>query len=330
MFVTLFLASQLAVATDPSPTAIAPPDLGLIRGHLMEWVEAQDKELVSEANRQWEEVMAAPSSSRPLDAVLRVLFLGSAEVRQLVDSATADQWGDLDSVLSKIGTVPVVDSNLRLFLGKTLIELGATEEAESVLEPCDESACIDPAALVFYRAVCFHARLDKEPGLKAIDRLLDPASIVAERHRALARLMKQDLQDLDDNDLAKTAREMKNLQQKLQRGKSGQKTQEQERQILQKLDKMIEKLEQQQKQAQGQGGQPAGNQPDSPADESRIAGQRGPGEVDRKPIGKSAGWGNLPEKARTEAKNLINRQFPSHYRRAVEEYLKKLAERPAN
>ena len=41
------------------------------------------------------------------------------------------------------------------------------------------------------------------------------------------------------------------------------------------------------------------------------------------------GWGNLPDRAQATAKEMINRQFPAHYRQAVEEYLKRIAQRPA-
>ena len=328
MSCVLLIAANLSfLEADPAP--VNPPPLDRIEAGLFSWVAEQDANLVAEAKRVWGEPTGSDSTAAVLDAVLRVAFLASDDVRRLVDAASADQWEEIDVESDVLSKPSVVASNLRLFLGKMSVELGAYEEAERLLVGIDEGLCVDPAAVVFCIAVCQHSRLDKAAGLPTIARLLDPGSDVPERYRALARLMKQDLEDLEDNDLAKTAQQMKNLQQKLQRGKSGKKTQDQERQILEKLDKMIEKMEQQQKQAQGQGGQPGNsNNPDNPADDSNIAGQTGPGEVDRRPIGKSSGWGNLPEKSRTEARNLINRQFPSHYRRAVEEYLKKLAERP--
>ena len=46
-------------------------------------------------------------------------------------------------------------------------------------------------------------------------------------------------------------------------------------------------------------------------------------------MGHKDNWGNLPPKAQAAAKNMLDRQFPPHYRQAVEEYLKKLADREA-
>jgi hypothetical protein len=53
---------------------------------------------------------------------------------------------------------------------------------------------------------------------------------------------------------------------------------------------------------------------------------KGPGKVDKKPIGDQQGWGNLPAKERQEAMQQIGRRFPSHYREAVEQYFKRLAQ----
>ena len=55
-----------------------------------------------------------------------------------------------------------------------------------------------------------------------------------------------------------------------------------------------------------------------------------PGEVDKKKLNKQGSWGNLQDKPLDEAKNLLNRDFPSNYREAVEQYFKKLATKPAS
>ena len=65
----------------------------------------------------------------------------------------------------------------------------------------------------------------------------------------------------------------------------------------------------------------------SPAPDSIVKGAKAPGNVDRKNLKREAGWGALPPKEEARAKNLLNRNFPAHYRRAVEEYLKKIAGR---
>jgi hypothetical protein len=60
-------------------------------------------------------------------------------------------------------------------------------------------------------------------------------------------------------------------------------------------------------------------------DDSRIAGGRGAGEVQKRDLGAGEGWGDLPPHDRERALQQIGREFPSHYREAIEQYFKRLA-----
>ncbi|MCC7424045.1 MAG: hypothetical protein IT428_27590, partial [Planctomycetaceae bacterium] len=71
------------------------------------------------------------------------------------------------------------------------------------------------------------------------------------------------------------------------------------------------------------------NQSSNAANDSRVKGATGKGDVDQKALGQKGNWGSLNDKQQAQAKNLIGRKFPAHYRQAVEEYFKKLANRPA-
>jgi hypothetical protein len=75
----------------------------------------------------------------------------------------------------------------------------------------------------------------------------------------------------------------------------------------------------------GRPGNPQGIQSNTPAEESRAAQGKGAGEVTKKPIGNKSGWGDLPPKEREEALQQIGRDFPSHYRDAIEQYFRRLA-----
>ena len=59
--------------------------------------------------------------------------------------------------------------------------------------------------------------------------------------------------------------------------------------------------------------------------DSRIAGAKGPGNVDKKNLGRTAGWGDLPAKEREEALQQIGKDFPAHYRDIIEQYFRRLA-----
>ena len=62
-----------------------------------------------------------------------------------------------------------------------------------------------------------------------------------------------------------------------------------------------------------------------PMQDSKLAPLKGPGDVDHRRIGNTAGWGDLPPKQREEALQQIGKDFPSHYRDAIEQYFRKLA-----
>ncbi len=98
-----------------------------------------------------------------------------------------------------------------------------------------------------------------------------------------------------------------------------------------RLRKLKAKREQQQQ--GGGGGEGSGpnntNQSNAPANDSTLKGATAPGEIDPKQFKKQGGWGSLPPKEEARAKNLVNQQFPAHYRQAVEQYFKKLANRRA-
>ena len=76
-------------------------------------------------------------------------------------------------------------------------------------------------------------------------------------------------------------------------------------------------------------GSPQGGKPQGAQDSYLGEGKEGEGEVDPKNAGHKDRWGNLPEKAQAAAKNMLDQKYPAHYRQAIEQYLKKIAEREA-
>ena len=308
--------------------AYGPMPAEQARAITLERVERVDSRLVEKAEQPWSSLTDASPATAVLDAAVQSLYFASEPTRELIELIGQARFdaARLEPLLETLDqSDPFLATNVRAWLGRQLATAGSLDEAALMFETLALDQAIDPGATLFFKAVCQHNGLEKEAGLETVRQLLEETTDVPARYRAVARLMQQDLEDLSENDMAKVAHQMKNVERRLQQGRSGEKTQEQEQRILSDLDKMIEEMQQQLQQMQGSG---QGDQSMMPAEESRIAGQTGEGEVDEKPIGRTAGWGNLPDKERTEAKNLINRQFPSHYRQAVEEYLKRLAERP--
>ena len=204
------------------------------------------------------------------------------------------------------------------------------EEALEIFRELDPAAVVDPASCLFFRAVCEHQLLRKSAGLATIDKLLSGTERVPESYAGLAKLMQHDLQELQDESLSTVSRKMKDSERRLDLGRGGQKVQKVQDEIVAALDDLIKKAQQQQGGGGGEGsGQNNTNQSNGPAADSTLKGATAPGEVDPKEFKKQGGWGALPPRDETRAKNLINQEFPAHYRQAVEQYFKKLANRRA-
>lgn len=223
----------------------------------------------------------------------------------------------------------IFSNNVKYFYGRHLSVLNLYEEALVVFEGIEPHALVDPAGYFFHQAVCEHHLLLKDAGLQTLTHLLHDTEQVPVRYQKLGELLQHDLEQLKEKSLGEVARQMRDVERRLELGRAGQRVQRVEERIIATLDEIIEKLEQQQGGGGGGGGQSGGQPSGNPADESYLGGQQGPGQTDRKDIGHKDNWGDLPPKAQTAAKNMLDRQFPPHYRQAVEEYLKKIAERPA-
>jgi hypothetical protein len=115
----------------------------------------------------------------------------------------------------------------------------------------------------------------------------------------------------------------------------GEKLLKREDQIIASLDELIKKVESQS--GGGGGGGNGENQPSSgqnqsgnPADESRVKGSTAPGETDKRNFKPGDAWGNLQPRKRAQAREQIARDYPAHYRDAIEQYTRRQANRAAD
>jgi len=218
---------------------------------------------------------------------------------------------------------PLLAANMRLYFAAWLIHESLFDEAAEQLSGIAPADVAAPATLLFYQSVVYHAMLNKESGLKSIDRLLQGGDAAPRRYVVLAEMMQEDLKGLEADTLDYIARRMSDIHRRLDLGRAGPKVRGVEDDVIKSLDKMIKKAEEeQQKQQQGMGN---GIQSTRPAEESRPKGGNGPGEVTKKKIGSESGWGDLPPKQREEAMQQIGREFPSQYHDAILEYFRRLA-----
>ncbi|REJ83301.1 MAG: hypothetical protein DWQ34_25505 [Planctomycetota bacterium] len=334
-----FFATACVLLVQSQPASAdqlyAPPSVEAVRDAALGWLEERnpDDELRQAVAAQWEFGEETPSPEQRFDAVIRTFYLADEDVRSLVDACSA---GDLSRLsegfpfLQSGGGSPFFTNNVRYFFARYLAVLTMYDESLELFAMIDPAHVVDPAGCLFYRAVCEHSLLMKDEGLETINSLLTSTEDVPLRYSTVAELMQHDLAALQERSLDEVSRQMRDVERRLALGRSGEKVQRVEEKIITTLDEIIEKIEQQQGGGGGGGsGTPRGNQSSNPAQDSYVGGATAPGEVDKKDIGREDGWGDLPDKAQAAAKNLINQQFPFHYRQAVEEYLKRIAQRPA-
>jgi hypothetical protein len=222
-----------------------------------------------------------------------------------------------------------VRANMRLFYGRWLTQLAHYDESLEQLTGLTPVQVVDPAGLLFYRAVAQHRLLKKDDCLRSLGQLLENEPQLPRRFRTLARLMEADIKPLEADSLDEVARLMDDIRRRLDFGHAGTRVRKVESDVIAKLDKMIEEMEQQQQQQRQQrrsSGNDQGNiRSSSPAPDSVPLGGRGPGDVDQRKIGDKSGWGDLPPKQREEALQQISKDLPAHFRDVIEEYFRKLA-----
>jgi hypothetical protein len=285
---------------------------------------------------------AAPPPAR-LDEIWAAVMAGRGDLLDAVLTTVATREPRADELMAAVGRdrepdaawldAPPLDTFLRdavrLWWGRELVRRGRFDEALPLLAGLDPAASVDPAALLFHRAACQHWLLDADGAIESLDRLLEREGQLPARYARVARLLRADAAGIDRESLDHIARRMRDVGRRLEHGRTGSATRELQDGVVASLDKLIEKLErQQQEQDQGGGGGAgaAGRGGEGRAmDDSRIAGGKGAGDVQKRDIGATDGWGNLPPHERDEALQQIGREFPPHYREAIEQYFKRLA-----
>lgn len=320
-------------------TLYAPPSADHVETQTLEWVAGQKVEeeaVLDEVSRLWATLPEDPAARTLLDRVIRTFTAVDAETKRFVEAcrfAEPPAVPPESDLLTSNADNAFYTANLGLFYGRYLASREMYDEALQVFEQVEARYVVDPATYFFYKAVCEHELLLKSEALASLEILLTKTEDVPVSYARVAELMKYELERLRDESLDTVARLMKDVERRLGLGRGGEKVREREDKIVALLDKMIQKRQQQSGNASasagGSGGGRGGRQSGSPAQDSRILGGSGPGEVDPEEFKQEGGWGALPPKEEARAKNLINRNFPGHYRQAVEQYFKKLAKRRA-
>ncbi len=311
------------------------------------WTSPSDEELRSRLDRYLETTAADPESRRKaaeafttaggsdrLDRLVAALAVVEPRVAKLAEVKPPAPFASEDIAWLADSPAGPSDAFLReavqLHAARHLVRCGFFDDAMPLLASLEVRTSVDPATLLFAKASCQHWLLDVEAAIETLDRLLERGSELPVRYERLATLMRKDLDSLEDDSLDHIARRMRDITRRLSFGRAGPTTRSVQDGVIESLDKLIEKIEKQQSESQQQGGgagggSSGGGQGSKPMQDSMPAGGKGPGEVTKRDLGDGEGWGNLPPHEREEALQQIGREFPTHYREAIEQYFKRLA-----
>jgi hypothetical protein len=281
-----------------------------------------------------------------LDNLADTFALGDAKAEQLIkqvrDAGSPPPLGVPD-VLKNEKADAFMRANLGLAVARILSNRRVHEEALAILNNVNPEQTVDPAAYLFYRAVCEHALLKRDDASRTIVRLIQDAADSPERYKTVAALMLLDMQTWK-KDLGNVSRLMNNSERRLDIGRGGPETQKLQKEIINRLDELIKELEQKAKKGGGggggggggdpnggscpdggsSGGQAGGANPKSPMPDSQIATNGGSGRVDVARLQKITDqWGKmLPgerAKAMQEIQDMMQHMSPIH-REAFERY----------
>jgi len=186
-----------------------------------------------------------------LEKVSQTLVLGSPDAAKLLKEARDLETPaptEVPTLLKDSKVSGFLRSNLAVAYGKALTSRRIYEEALEALRSAKPEEVVDPASLLFHKAVCEHALMLKDQADGSIDRLLVDVSDSPERYRMVAALMHFDMVTWQDKDLGWIARKMDNIQRRLDLKRGGKQTQKIQKEVLVRLDEMIKELENQKKQ----------------------------------------------------------------------------------
>jgi hypothetical protein len=335
-------AAFVWAGSEPSPAREAPalgslraPDADTARAQALQWLKSAGK--VDGASLKQFDAIWSASGPSILDRVASTLALGDAEaakllaeVRDVARAAPMTQPG----VLKDAKRPAYYRANLGLAYAKALSNRRIYEETLATLRAVRPDQVVDPAAYFFHRAVAEHALSLKRDAMRSLTGLLEDVADAPDRYKLLGLLMYQDMQGWRDKDLGDIARKMDNIERRLELARGGPHTQKMQKEVVARLDELIKQLEKASDSNGGScpnGGSSGGARPNNPMNDSRIAKNSGPGNVDQKRLsGLAQQWGRLPEKERAKAMQDLIREMPPRHREVIESYFKKLAQSQAN
>jgi hypothetical protein len=185
-----------------------------------------------------------------LEKVTDTLCLGSADAKKLLDEARDARTSaptEVPSLMKDRKLPAFFRANLALAYGKALSGRRVYEEALEAFDAVKVEQVVDPATLLFHKAVAEHALMKAREANTTIVRLLDDVTDAPERYKMVAALMVFDIMSWKDKDLGSIARKMDNIERRLDLSRGGPKTQKLQKEVVARLDELIKEKENQNK-----------------------------------------------------------------------------------
>src|SRR5262245_2067533 len=327
------LPRPVAIAT--SEGLVAPPSAEAVRTRTLEWVAQRvgaDKVRLEEIGKLWGLADEIPGAEALFGLTIQSFARADEATQKFVeacDLARATLLPPEAKLLEQEDAGRFYLANMALFYGRYLAHRQMFEESLDVLNRTPLSEVVDPAGLLFFRAVCQHHLLLKTEGLATIEQLLKNTEGVPVRYSTVATLMQFDLEALHEQTLDEVSRKMIDVERRLGLGRTGEKVQKKEDEIIVTLDELIKKIEEQQGGGGGGGAGGNSNRSSSPAQDSQVKGATAPGKIDPRKFKNEKEWGDLRPRARAKARYELTRKFPAQYKDVIEEFTKNAACRPA-
>jgi len=221
------------------------PDVA--RSQAEEWLKGAGK---TDAATQTAFADLWKSDRSVLDKVTETLCLGDPAAKKLLDEARDSKSAaptDVPALVKDKKLSAFYRGNLALAYAKALSNRRIYEEALEALEGVKPEQVVDPATLLFHKAVAEHALMKAREASNTIVRLLDDVADSPERYKMVAALMVFDMMTWKDKDLGSIARKMDNIERRLDLSRGGPKTQKLQKEVVARLDELIKEKENQSK-----------------------------------------------------------------------------------
>ncbi|MCG8377924.1 MAG: hypothetical protein MI865_00455, partial [Proteobacteria bacterium] len=190
------------------------PNYAKVRAQIDSWIEQAglDDDLAQEAHSLWPSVdLRSTDGPELLDRVVETFALTDERAQSLIDSCNANRpiltppevgW------LSDPAMAHIKRRNLLLYYGRWLAQHGFYDEAVEALVELTPADVVDPAGLLFYRAIAYQQLVQPEESRAALIQLLEHEEDLPQRFLQVARLLQRDLSGLKDESLDHIARRM--------------------------------------------------------------------------------------------------------------------------